>query len=178
MKPSLTIAICTFVLLSFFQTSYAVSGVDIGDTPKKQKNNKSMISQKSHSYFISTSVPQKTARILVPDHTLDQIRIIPVDSSLKARADSLEKIIQAAPSFQVNKFTFETKSVPDKARARLKYETTIRYFHPDDAIKADALKKLLIDSGLYVDATTSIESMLPYIPKTMPNYVEIWLKRP
>jgi len=86
--------------------------------------------------------------------------------------DNLKKIIDGN-SFSVLKYTEETKVIPQKAIDNLTDSTiTIRYFHPDDEVKANEINQILIENNY----SAKTQNMLNKISTTIPNYIEIWIK--
>ena len=90
----------------------------------------------------------------------------------------LAEIIKESDLFSNFKTTVEPKLPPQKARDRIEKGVCIRFFHPDDKIKAEAIK-LIFEKFKISKNKIIVENMAlpPYNYKsTFPNYIEIWLK--
>lgn len=105
---------------------------------------------------------------------LEEIRMIPCGNGKVAVLNNIKKAIKDDKTFYVTAYSEETNTVPQKAVDNLTASSiTIRYFHPDDADKADKLKEFLKVEGY---TSVDIQNMLPKMSKTYPNYLEIWYK--
>ena len=108
---------------------------------------------------------------------LNEIRFVPVaqSSSLLSRNRTIENHIEGAANFAIKRYTYEGEDVPTPAVDNLPYgDYIIRYFHPDDEAKTEDLKSMLRNKG--VSGAITVESMLPRMSRTYPNYIEIWTK--
>lgn len=106
---------------------------------------------------------------------LDEIRLVPCSPTAKDSLASFKKLLTASAAFKIKAFTEETNTIPQKAIDRLSGAVTIRYFHPHDEEKGQALKKLLVKQG-YNEQSVLIENMIPKMSKLYPDYIEIWTK--
>ncbi|GAB3959447.1 hypothetical protein GCM10028805_55580 [Spirosoma harenae] len=174
-----------FTMVCFIQVSSSANGADLFKNPKRPALQATKTSILGAAKKLPSSSAEHRARAIVSkvNNELDEIKFIPADSSSAARADlsvkadSAKSIISGSPLFKVKNYTKETNPIPQVAIDRLPNETTIRFFHPDDEAKAVALKTLLVEKKLYPEPSISIESMLSKIKKTIPNYIEIWIRR-
>jgi len=108
---------------------------------------------------------------------LDEIRLIPCDTSNVSMVHNFKSTINNSSNFAVSIYTEETNlPVRQKAVDRLQSSITIRFFHPDDEAKANDLKDLLVTNGGYVGSEITIENMLSKMKRTYPNYLEVWAK--
>jgi len=106
---------------------------------------------------------------------IDQIRLIPCASTLADRSRSIQKIIAGSASFKIHTFSEESEPIPQKAIDSVPNLITIRYFHHDDEVKANGLKKLLANQG-YNNNSITVQDMTKKVNKFIPNYIEIWTK--
>lgn len=134
-----------------------------------------MSSGRSQKYLGYLEIWSKEVNTKKGRNNLDEVKFIPVDNTSAAKADSIKAIIATSTLFKIKAFTKESKPLPTVTVNRLSKKTTIRFFHPDDEIKAIDLKRLLVAGG-YSDATIAVENMLPKMSRTYPNYIEVWLK--
>ena len=107
---------------------------------------------------------------------LNELRIIPCKISKISEVSPLTNIFNS--KLQVRSIT-EEKNVPppQKAVNRVHGNICIRYFNNNDYNIALKIKKELTNNSKYNGADIRVENMLPYYNyKSIPSYIEIWLK--
>lgn len=107
---------------------------------------------------------------------INELRFIPCSINARQKTRELHSMIKDLARFNIDQFSHEENSVPQKAIDNLPNLVTIRYFAEDDYSKAYGLKTLLIAEG-YDKETVTIEDMTSRM-SSMPNYIEIWVKDP
>lgn len=107
---------------------------------------------------------------------LKELRIIPCKISKISEVKPLTNMLGG--KLQVSSIT-EEKNVPPPKKAvdRIQGDITIRYFDNKDYNIALKIKRELSNSSKYKGKDIRIENMLPYYNyKSIPGYIEIWLK--
>lgn len=106
---------------------------------------------------------------------LKEIRFIPCTIDVADKARTLKQLVSSSSAIRAASFTMEDKPVPAKVADKFTVPVTIRYFHPNDEVKANGVKKLLVAQG-YQNGTINVENMVPVMGSTIPDYIEVWTK--
>lgn len=105
--------------------------------------------------------------------SLDEIRLIPAVSSQLTGLRRQKSLIQRSTVFLVKYFSEERLPVPMAAINNLKTQYTIRYFSPEDEIKAIRLKSFLKINGIH-ESLITVENMINRMSRLYPSYIELW----
>jgi hypothetical protein len=113
--------------------------------------------------------------IEMPVYTLNEIRFIPCSDQIIPQVPELSQALDST-------LTISTKSVetnvppPANAVNRVDNGITIRYFDVDTKDIAEFIRSELKQQDAYQNIPITVENMLPYMPKEIKSYIEIWLK--
>ncbi len=111
---------------------------------------------------------------IISKNNIHEIRLIPTVNTGIDQLRVVKQILNNSPNFNVSKYTEEQNTIPQKAIDRLPGAMTIRFFHPDDIVKAYNIKMQLVNTG-YSNNDIVIENMCDRMANQL-GYIEIWQK--
>jgi hypothetical protein len=111
----------------------------------------------------------------LPAYTVDEIRFVPCSDQVIPQVPAINQAIDS--TLTVSSSSVET-NVPPPANAVNRVDTgiTIRYFDVDTKDIAEFIKSELEQMDDYQNIHIYVENMLPFMPKEIKGYLEIWLK--